>query len=85
MASGGKFAKKVINPTTLRVNTAVEKGSKPELLPGRRALNSLTKGDPWQRSAGNYSRLTPSGRNAPSSYRDLMDMAQTGGINLRRR
>lgn len=37
------------------------KGSRQALLPNRRALNQLLKGDPVQQSLGNYAKLTPSG------------------------
>ena len=84
MAVGGKFQGKKLNPKTLRLNTVPNKGSRSELLPSRHAMNTLTKGDPYQRSMGNYAKLAPSGANAPTSYRDIMDMAQTGGVNLRK-
>ena len=42
------------------------------------ALAEVTKGNPWQRSMGNYAKLTPSGANAPTSYQDIVDMATLG-------
>lgn len=40
------------------------KGSRQQRLPNRHALNTLTKGDPVQRSLNNYARQTPSGAGA---------------------
>jgi hypothetical protein len=37
------------------------KGSRQAYLPSRKALNQILKGDPVQRSLGNYAKLTPSG------------------------
>lgn len=37
------------------------KGSRQETLPHRNALNTLTKGDPVQRSLSNYAKLAPGG------------------------
>jgi len=37
------------------------KSSGSEKLPSRSALNSLTRGDPAQRSMGQYSKKTPTG------------------------
>ena len=69
---------KKINPGTGRLNTPVQqvknKGAK--LLPGRAALNELQKGNPWQRGVTNYAKLTPSGRNAPMTYQDILEMAE---------
>ena len=75
---GGKFGSKAINPGTGRLVNLKNKGSKEQLLPGRHAMDQLTKGDPWQRSMGNYAKLTPSGANAPTSYQDIIDMATMG-------
>lgn len=73
-----KFGSKKINPGTGRLVQNVGKGGKQYLLPGRHALAELTKGNPWQRSIGNYAKLTPSGANAPTSYQDITDMATMG-------
>lgn len=73
-----KFGPKSINPGTGRLIQHVGKGGGQQLLPGRHAMNTLTKGDPWQRSMGNYAKLTPSGANAPATYQDIIDMAEAG-------
>jgi hypothetical protein len=73
-----KFGPKQINPGTGRLTVNQGKGGGQELLPHRDAMNQLTKGDPWQRSIGNYAKLTPSGANAPMSYQDIIDMASMG-------
>lgn len=78
MATGGKFGPTKINPGTGRLIRHKGKGGTEELLPGRHAMAQLTKGDPWQRSIGNYAKLTPSGANAPTSYQDIIDMAAHG-------
>lgn len=78
MASGGKFGPKAINPGTGRLTQLHNKGSREQLLPGRRAMEQVTKGNPWERSIGNYAKLTPSGANAPATYQDIIDMATMG-------
>ena len=84
MAVAGKFGPKAINPGTGRLVQQQQKGSKEYLLPNRHALAELTKGNPWQRSMGNYAKLTPSGANAPTSYQDIIDMG-TLGVNMKGR
>jgi hypothetical protein len=42
----------------------VGKGSKDEVLPSRMAMETITKGNPMQRSMNNYAKKTPSGLNA---------------------
>jgi len=54
------------------------KGAQSQMLPSRHALNTLTRGDPIQRSIGNYAKLTPSGAGAPGSYADIAAMAEKG-------
>ena len=78
MPTGGKFGAKAINPGTGRLHQLHNKGSQEFLLPNRHAMAELTKGDPWQRSMGNYAKLTPSGSNAPLHYQDIIDMGQLG-------
>jgi hypothetical protein len=78
MSTGGKNGPKKINPGTGRLVNLKNKGSKEQLLPHRDAVETLTKGNPWERSTGNYAKLTPSGANAPRSYQDITDMAQLG-------
>lgn len=51
------------------------KGSRQEILPNRHALNTLTKGDPLQRSIGNYSKAAPTGAEAPIGVDTILDMA----------
>ena len=51
------------------------KGSNQAILPNRHAMNTLTKGEPWQRSINNYAKVTPSGEEAIGSP-SVMDMAQ---------
>jgi hypothetical protein len=53
------------------------KGSTTALLPDRRALRQLTKGDPQQQSMSNYAKLVPSGRNG-MSMPDIIAMGQKG-------
>lgn len=36
------------------------KGSQQQFLPSRHVLNTLTKGDPSQRTVNNYAKATPS-------------------------
>jgi hypothetical protein len=72
-----KFGPPKINPGSGRLVTHIGKGGSQELLPHRDAMNQLTKGDPWQRSVGNYAKLTPSGATVPS-YQDIIDMASMG-------
>jgi hypothetical protein len=78
MATGGKFGPKAINPGTGRLTHIRNKGSREQLLPGRHAMEQVTKGNPWERSIGNYAKLAPSGANAPATYQDIIDMAQMG-------
>jgi hypothetical protein len=78
MATGGKFGPKRINPGSGRLQTFSNKGSREQLLPGRNAMETLTKGSPWDRSMGNYAKLAPSGANAPATYQDIIDMATMG-------
>jgi hypothetical protein len=73
-----KFGPKKINPGTGRLTVNVGKGGQQELLPGRHAMAVLTKGNPWERSMGNYAKLTPSGANAPPHYQNITDMAALG-------
>jgi hypothetical protein len=73
-----KYGPKRINPGTGRLITNVGKGGGSQLLPHRDAMNELTKGDPWQRSIGNYAKLTPIGANAPMSYQSIIDMGLSG-------
>lgn len=74
-----KFGSKSINPGTGRlIQHGAGKGSQQHLLPHKDAVEQLTKGDPWQRSIGNYAKLTPSGANAPMNYQDIIDMGTLG-------
>jgi hypothetical protein len=77
-----KFGAKAINPGTGRLVQQHNKGSQQYLLPNRHAVAELTKGDPWQRSIGNYAKLTPSGANAPMSYQTIIDMGNLG-VNMK--
>lgn len=69
-----KFGPKKINPGTGRLIVNKGKGGGSQMLPSRHALNTLTKGDPIERSLGNYAKLTPSGAGAPGSYAGIMAM-----------
>lgn len=51
------------------------KGSRSQMLPSRHALNTLTQGDPSQRSLQNYAKLTPIGAGAPGTYDDIVQMS----------
>lgn len=77
-----KFGTKGINPGSGRLVQHKNHGSKQQLLPHRNAVEQLTKGNPWQRSMGNYAKLTPSGANGPMNYQDIIDMG-TLGIKVR--
>lgn len=48
------------------------KGASEETLPSRSALNSLTKGDPSQRSINNYAKATPGPEDASPITDDWM-------------
>lgn len=58
------------------------KDSRQEFLPSRHALSKLTKGNPFDRSAGMFAKRTPSGADAPGTYDDIEKMGITG-INLK--
>jgi len=73
---GSKFGPKKINPGTGRL--IVHRGKGEKLLPSPSALKTLTKGNPQERSFQNYAKLTPSGRNAPVAYQDIIDMSRMG-------
>lgn len=73
-----KYGTKKINPGTGRLVQNRGKGGSQHLLPHRDAVAQLTKGDPWQRSMGNYAKLTPSGASAPMNYQDIIDMGTLG-------
>lgn len=77
-----KFGSKSINPGTGRLIRHKTNGSKQQLLPHPGAVETLTKGNPWERSMGNYAKLTPSGANAPMNYQDIIDMG-TLGVKVR--
>ena len=47
-----------------KITRVVGKGSKDEVLPNRMAMETITKGDPMQRSMNNYAKKTPSGLSA---------------------
>lgn len=51
------------------------KGSRSQMLPSRHALNTLTRGDPSQRSVQNYGKLTPVGAGAPGTYDDIVQLS----------
>jgi hypothetical protein len=53
----------------------IGKGGKQELLPNRHAMNTITRGEPWQRSINNYAKVTPSGEGAEGAP-SVMQMAQ---------
>lgn len=42
------------------------KGTKQEILPSRHALNTLTRGDPAQRTMGQYGKASPAMEESPS-------------------
>jgi hypothetical protein len=44
------------------------KGSKSEMLPSRSAMTQLTRGDPAQRTIGQYAKKTPSMYGASAAY-----------------
>lgn len=55
------------------------KGGSEEMLPSRHALATLTKGDPAQRTIGNYAKLTPIGAGAPGTYAEIQGLARGPG------
>ena len=77
-----KYGTKKINPGSGRLIQHKGNGSKQQLLPHKDAVEQLTGGNPWQRSMGNYAKLTPSGANAPMNYSDIIDMG-TLGVKVR--
>jgi hypothetical protein len=54
------------------------KGASEQSLPSRSALNTLTKGDPLQRSMNNYAKETPGPADDVASP-DIMSMASGPG------
>lgn len=71
-----KFGPKRINPGTGRLQQQVGKGEK--LLPSPAAVKKLTQGNPSERSFQSYAKATPSGRNAPMNYQNIIDMGTLG-------
>ena len=67
-----------LSPGLPKITRNAGKGGGQEMLPSRGAMSMLTKGDPVQRSMGNYAKLTPSGAGAPMSYGSIYDMGQEG-------
>lgn len=61
------------------------KGSKSQMLPSRHALDTLTKGDPSQRSIGMYAKLTPIGSGAPGRYDDIQLLGEPAERPSRRK
>lgn len=55
-----------------KVTQVQNKGSVEQRLPSRHALDTLTKGNPAQRSVQMYAKLTPSGASAPGTYADIL-------------
>ena len=47
------------------------KGGSKVLLPSRTAVHQLLKGAPGDRTLLDYGEMTPSGRNAPTTYADI--------------
>ena len=78
MTVGKKYGPPTINPGTGRLTQHKNKGSRQSMLPHKDAMDQVTKGDPWQRSIGNYAKLTPSGAGAPSEYQDIINMGTLG-------
>jgi len=70
--------KKFGRPLTPPPKKAKGKGLGHAMLPDRRAVAALTKGDPAQQSIGNYAKLTPSGGSAPATYGGIMDEGEEG-------
>ena len=73
-----------INPKTLRLTTNQATPTRPTsspMLPSRKAMNQLTKGDPEQRSTLSYAKATPVG-NLPTTYQDIIDMAHNVGASV---
>jgi hypothetical protein len=68
-----QYAAPQLNPVTNRLTL-----SQAGMLPGRAAMNQLTKGNPQQQSYQNYAKLAPSGANAPMTYQSILDMANLG-------
>jgi hypothetical protein len=41
-------------------------------------MNTLTKGDPLQRTIGNYAKAVPTGAEAPVDVQTILDMGTLG-------
>jgi hypothetical protein len=54
------------------------KGASAQRLPHRFALTQLTKGDPSQRTLGNYAKLTPTGMGAEDAPPTMFASKDTG-------
>lgn len=67
-----------LSPGLPKITKNAGKGGGSEMLPSRHAVSQLVKGNPIQRSMGNYAKLTPSGASAPMNYQTIIDMGQTG-------
>ena len=78
MTTFKKYGPPTISAGTGRLTQHKNKGSRQSMLPHKDAMDQVTKGDPWQRSIGNYAKLTPSGAGAPSEYQDIINMGQNG-------
>lgn len=76
MARTPKFDSSMSRPSAVNNQG---KGSKSQMLPSRHALDTLTKGDPSQRTLGMYSKLTPIGAGAPGRYADIQHMGMSFG------
>lgn len=72
-----QYAAPQLSPATDRLTL-----SQAGMLPGRTAMNQLTKGNPAQQSYQNYAKLAPSGANAPMTYQSIIDMANMGASVL---
>ena len=70
---------KPLAPIKLKgVKVHAGKGGGEQMLPSRHALQTLTRGDPLQRTIGNYGKLTPIGAGAPGKFADIQAMGEKG-------
>lgn len=56
------------------------KGAQEQILPHRHAMNTLTKGDPGQRTMNQYAKATPGLANPAPSIMDMGQGPMGGGM-----
>ncbi len=61
------FTKRLKFDKNTRVNKHVGKGASEQVLPSRHAVQTLTQGDPMQRTMNQYAKATPLGNSDAES------------------